>query len=246
MYVYLVAVEEGEYWQQWIRSSCTTCESFPQHDIVKHANFLSVTTTTTATMREGLLCNSDSTSTPTTPNPKSTPAHTHENRNRHTQESGSEEWVSVCLLCLHRQWMEEIRGEGQIRRSRKHRWRGLTRSQKLLSSPIDFFSTMHDNKHCTLHIPTTLVQIQGLGNDIRIWRPKLPQIFTLCMMADKFGHIMLNNRPNYDNSFPLSPYPRPPNIVTFTYSCPKCSWFLALSYNSRVREVFEALVANCR
>ena len=52
MYVYLVAVEEGEYWQQWIRSSCTTCESFPQHDIVKHANFLSVTTTTTATMRD--------------------------------------------------------------------------------------------------------------------------------------------------------------------------------------------------
>jgi hypothetical protein len=33
MYVYLVAVEEGEYWQQWFRSSWTTCENFPQHDI---------------------------------------------------------------------------------------------------------------------------------------------------------------------------------------------------------------------
>ena len=30
---------------------------------------------------------------------------------------------------------------GQIRRSRKHRQRGLTKSQKLLSSSIDFFST---------------------------------------------------------------------------------------------------------
>jgi hypothetical protein len=36
--------------------------------------------------------------------------------------------------------MEEIWEEGQIRRSRKHRRRGLTKSQKLLSSPIDFFS----------------------------------------------------------------------------------------------------------
>ena len=97
-------------------------------------------------MREGLLCNSDSTSTPSTPNPKSTRAHTHENRNGHTHENRNrhthekregEEWVSS----LHRQWTEEIRGEGQIRRSRKHRRRGLTRSQKLLSSPIDFFST---------------------------------------------------------------------------------------------------------
>jgi len=31
---YLVTVEAGEYWQQWIRSSCTTCESFPRHDMM--------------------------------------------------------------------------------------------------------------------------------------------------------------------------------------------------------------------
>jgi hypothetical protein len=41
---------------------------------------------------------------------------------------------------LHMQWTEEIRGEGQIRRSRKHRRRSLTKRQKLFSSPIDFFS----------------------------------------------------------------------------------------------------------
>ena len=43
-------------------------------------------------------------------------------------------------------WQERRRSReenyiGQIRRSRKHRQRRLTRSQKLLSSPIDFFST---------------------------------------------------------------------------------------------------------
>jgi hypothetical protein len=48
------------------------------------------------------------------------------------------------LVDLDQQWMEEILGEGQIRRSRKHRRRGLTRSQKLLSSPIDFFSNINE------------------------------------------------------------------------------------------------------
>jgi hypothetical protein len=75
-------------------------------------------------------------------------------RNEKEKREG-EEWVSS----LHRQWTEEIRGEGQIRRSRKHRRRGLTRSQKLLSSPIDFFSTIWD-KICLL-VP--------LVNSMRIW-----------------------------------------------------------------------------
>jgi hypothetical protein len=33
MILYLVTVDAGEYWQQWMRSSCTTCDSFPRHDM---------------------------------------------------------------------------------------------------------------------------------------------------------------------------------------------------------------------
>jgi hypothetical protein len=102
MYVYLVAVEEGEYWQQWIRSSCTTCESFPRHDIVKHANCLSVTTTTTATMREGLRCNSDSTNTPTTPNPKSTRTREEERRGKEEDEEDPNEDGLPLVSSIHK------------------------------------------------------------------------------------------------------------------------------------------------
>ena len=51
-------------------------------------------------------------------------------------------------------WQERRRSReevyiAQIQRSRKHRQCGLTRSQKLLSLPIDFFSTIWDNSSPT-------------------------------------------------------------------------------------------------
>jgi hypothetical protein len=79
-------------------------------------------------MREGLLCDSDSTSTPSTPNPKSEQQHTRIGMDTHMrigmdthmrigtdthtrngkEKREAEEWGSS----LHRQWTEEIRGEG--------------------------------------------------------------------------------------------------------------------------------------
>jgi hypothetical protein len=63
-------------------------------------------------------------------------------RKKQTGKTENERSMKILgLVDLDQQWMEEIWGEGQIRRSRKHRRRGLTKSQKLLLSPIDFFST---------------------------------------------------------------------------------------------------------
>ena len=72
------------------------------------------------------------------------------------------------------EWWQERRrsGEegyiGQIRRSRKHRQRGLTRSQKLLSSPIDFFSniTPRTNNMCQRH---TAIILSLQVYDSNIW-----------------------------------------------------------------------------
>ena len=71
-----------------------------------------------------------------------------ENRQRNRLREGEEsECLSVFYVCLSvcthngQRRLGEEGYIGQIQRLRKHMQRGLTRSYKLLSSPIDFFST---------------------------------------------------------------------------------------------------------
>ena len=78
----------------------------------------------------------------------------------------------VFSVCLHRHWTDEIRGESQIWRSRKHRRRGLTWSQKLLSSPIDFFSMRLEvtKRHKS---PTPIDNLWVYFNDVRTFLGEL-------------------------------------------------------------------------
>ena len=70
---------------------------------------------------------------------------------------------------------------GQIRRSRKHRQRDLTKSQKLLSSPIDLFSTIK-NKYPLPRIDDLFDQLVGART-----------ILSIIDLVQGYHHILISD-----------------------------------------------------